>query len=241
MSPGLQYGHERKPYGGSLSKCTKLPSHYNALPQRWPQVNKNRAPCSPIARVLVATMMLKSEGNGQPPKNGCFIWNAENRGNAPGNPTCQCVRIPYGNETVLSFVQRNIATEESPDDSYHHVQQASRVHGKDARDFQSSSSSTPWNPNRLNSRPHPQARARIDGSIRNEIKRNQVRLGRKRRGRFSLMKAKAVALPPILALPEGMKTLWSTVSVTQGLGVVLIEKKDSYGFSEQKLKVNEKN
>ncbi|GJW86143.1 putative reverse transcriptase domain-containing protein [Tanacetum coccineum] len=95
---------ERKPYGGSLPKCNKCHLHHNGpCTQRCHKCNKIghfARDCRSTGNTNVANTQ---KGNGATPKgNGCFecgapghfkrdFGNAENRGNAPGNPDANVV------------------------------------------------------------------------------------------------------------------------------------------------------
>ncbi|GJY13594.1 putative reverse transcriptase domain-containing protein [Tanacetum coccineum] len=71
---------KKKPYGGSLPKCTKCHLHHNGpCTQRCHKCNK----VGHFARDCRST-----------------VGNAEKRGNASGNPDANVVTVPYGNETL---------------------------------------------------------------------------------------------------------------------------------------------
>ncbi|GJY15758.1 putative reverse transcriptase domain-containing protein [Tanacetum coccineum] len=101
---GLQHGDGRKEaLRGIPAQVQQVPS-----PPQWPvhpevpQVQQDRALCSRLQKYCNAKVQT-SEGNGATPKgNGCFecgapghfkrqIWNAEKKGNAPGNPDANVV------------------------------------------------------------------------------------------------------------------------------------------------------
>ncbi|GJY56685.1 putative reverse transcriptase domain-containing protein [Tanacetum coccineum] len=77
--------------------------------------------------------------------------------------------------------------------------------------------------------------------IRQFLERNQVRMGRKGRERFQLIKQKLCSAP-ILALPEGSEDFVVYCDAShKGLGAVLMQREKVIAYASRQLKVHEKN
>ncbi|GJX58426.1 putative reverse transcriptase domain-containing protein [Tanacetum coccineum] len=110
---------ERKPYGGSLPKCTKCHLHHNGpCTQRCHMCNKVghfARDCRSTGHFKRDCPKLKNKDGGNGNAQGWVyaVWKSRKEGNASGNP-CQCftgchdvivcdeklVQVPYGNETL---------------------------------------------------------------------------------------------------------------------------------------------
>ncbi|GJX29837.1 putative reverse transcriptase domain-containing protein [Tanacetum coccineum] len=80
---------ERKPYGGSLPKCTKCHLHHNGpVTQEMHSVQQSSAFCSDCRVLLIQNVQNTQKGNGAAPKgNGCFECGA------PGHFKRDCPKL----------------------------------------------------------------------------------------------------------------------------------------------------
>ncbi|GJZ87291.1 putative reverse transcriptase domain-containing protein [Tanacetum coccineum] len=221
---------ERKPYGGSLPKCTKFHLHHNgSCTQRFHKCNKIghfARDCRNTGNTNVANTQ---KGNGEAPKgNGCFecgapghfqreiVLNLKNKDGVNGNATRL---VFFGTNTSKNRRQVGRKTNKGRSNRPRFSKSISRGLARP------SSSSTSGIPNRLDSR----SRTRSSST------------GEKEKNAFQLIKQKLCSAP-ILALPEGSEDFVVYCDAShKGLGAVLMQREKVIAYASRQLKVHEKN